>query len=556
MLLSLRVKNFAIAEDITVEFRPQLNVITGETGAGKSLLLAALGLILGERADKTLIRTGAEQCTVEALFQLDRPEPVDRILLESGLDALEEGALIIRRSIANAGAGRNTVNDATTTVHVLKAIGDVLVDMHGPHDHQSLLRSEFQLDVLDDFANLSTVRDAYFEIYELKRELLERLNSLGGDDAEVSRQMDMLRFQVDEIAGADVSVEDALAVEEEHGRAANAQNILEAAAEACNALTAGEAAAFDQLVVVQRALGGLRGLVEEAEPWAEEAGNIAGQIQELSRSIQQSITDVEAGPERMQHLETRKSLYEQLKRKYGGTVESALSFLADAQKRLEDFETRDEQIAEIRGQLAKLDAKLVQRGEELREQRQRAAKRLQRDITLALQDLGFEHGAFGVQLAPSEPGPSGMDEVDFGFAPNTGEEMRPLKAIASSGEISRVMLATKAILAVHDRIPILVFDEVDANLGGEMGHAVGEKLAVVAHGHQVLCITHLPQVAVHGGTHYAVMKEVRDERTFTRISELDSETRIDEIARMLGGEDLTSVTREHARQMLEKAAAS
>ena len=553
MLVNLRVKNFAIAEDITVEFRGGLNVITGETGAGKSLLVAALGLILGGRADKSLIRTGASQCTVEALFHLKQVHTVDRILEQAGLDVLEDGALIVRRSVAAEGAGRNTVNDTTTTVNVLKAIGDVLVDMHGPHDHQSLLRPEFQLDVLDAFANLAPSRGAYGEIYDMRHALLARRQALGGDAAEVALQIDMLRFQVDEIESAGVSAEDAASVEVEHARASNAQNILESAVEACNALTEAESAAFEQLVVVQRALGGLRNLVDDAEPWAEEAGKIAAQIQELSRSIQQSTGEIEAGPERMQHLETRKSLDVHLKRKYGGTIETVLTFLEDSQKRLEALENRDEQIAEFNGQLENLDKKLVQRGEELGEQRQRASKRLQQDITSALQDLGFEHGVFGVQMTSCEPGPTGIDEVDFGFAPNTGEDMRPLKAIASSGEISRVMLATKAVLAGHDRIPVLVFDEIDANLGGEMGHAVGEKLAAVADNHQVICITHLPQVAVHGVAHFAVTKEVRDERTFTRIAELDLDTRIDEIARMLGGENLTSVTREHARQMLEKA---
>jgi DNA repair protein RecN (Recombination protein N) len=387
----------------------------------------------------------------------------------------------------------------------------------------------------------------------MKRDLLMRREALGGNDADVATQIDMLRFQVNEIESAEVSEDDAEEVEAEHARAANAQNIMESAVAACNALTEGEGAAFDQLVVVQRSLSALEGLLEEAGPWAEDAERVATQIQELSRSIRQSVGDIESGPERMQHLEMRKSMYEQLKRKYGGSIESVVAFLEDARKGLESLENRDEKMAEIDSQIAKLDKKLIQRGGELTEQRERASKKLQERITSALQDLGFEQGAFGVGLASCEPGPTGMDEVDFGFAPNTGETMRPLKAIASSGEISRVMLATKAVLAGHDRIPVLVFDEVDANLGGEMGHAVGEKLAAVAGDHQVVCITHLPQVAVHGAAHYAVMKEVRDARTFTRISELDSDTRVDEIARMLGGEDLTSVTREHARQMLDKA---
>jgi DNA repair protein RecN (Recombination protein N) len=553
MLVSLRVKNFAIAEDVTVKFRPGLNVITGETGAGKSILIAALGLILGERAEKSLIRTGESQCSVEAVFQPADPQTINTILEAAGLDPLEDGQLIVRRGVAVDSPGRVHVNDTAATVSVLKAIGQVLVDLHGPHDHQSLLDPDFQLQVLDAFGNLDLLRSAYEEIFKIRQNLQARLQALDGEDIQISEQLDLLTHQVNEIETADISVTDQKSVETEHTRASNAQHILEQANMACNALTEGEASAFEQMTVVQRALRGLREIVEDTDTWIADAEAIAVQIQELSRTMQQSVIDIESSPERMLFLENRKAAYESLDRKYGPGVEEILAHLEKARQRKHDLETRDVQAQEIGEELAKINEHLLERGDELGKRRRTAAKRLVKEVTSALRDLGFSGGAFQVNFVECRPKAKGLEDVEFGFAPNPGETLRALRAIASSGEISRVMLATKAVLAEHDKIPILIFDEVDANLGGEMGSAVGVKLAHVAEGHQVICITHLPQVAVHGASHFAVAKEVHDERTFTRILQLDSENRVDEIARMLGGENLTSVTREHARQMLEKS---
>jgi len=553
MLVSLRVKNFAIAEDVTVEFRHGLNVITGETGAGKSILIAALGLILGERAEKSLVRTGESQCLVEAVFQPATAQTVNAILEEAGLDPIDDGALVVRRSVATDGPGRVHVNDSAATVGVLKTIGQVLVDLHGPHDHQSLLNPEYQLQILDAFGNLDVLRSAYEEIFEIRQNLQARLHALDGEDLHISEQLDLLTHQINEIETAEISVQDQKSIETEHTRASNAQQILEQANMACDALTEGEASAFEQMTVVQRALKGLREIVEDSDAWIADAEAIAIQIQELSRSLQHSVADMESSPDRMLFLENRKMVYENLKRKYGSGVEEILAHLEKAQQRKHDLETRDEQVQELGEELERINGFLRERGGELGKRRRAAAKRLVKKITSALHDLGFSQGAFEVNFAECKPKANGMESVDFGFAPNPGEAMCPLRAIASSGEISRVMLATKAVLAEHDKIPVLIFDEIDANLGGEMGNAVGSKLAHVAEGHQVICITHLPQVAVHGASHYAVAKEVHNRRTFTRILQLDSDGRVDEIARMLGGEKLTTVTREHARQMLEKS---
>ncbi len=551
MLYSLHVRNLAIVENSRVEFAPGLNVITGETGAGKSILIGALDLVLGGRADKTLIRSGEDRCRVEAAFQLADPASVDAILDELGLDPCADGQLVIRRIVSAGGSGRNFVNDSATTVQILKRIGNQLVDMHGPHDHQSLLRQESQLDILDAFGHVWKPRDTYERQYRELIALQGKLKELQAGDEDVAERIDMLSFQVKEIEDATLTDDDEGELEQEHARVANAQRILELADGVERALTGDDAAAFNGMVFVQNALSELAELDSSAGEWLAEARSVAVQIQELSSSISAYAQSVDADPSRLQWLEDRMALLQKLKRKYGGSVAAVRQFLATAQEKLRDLETRHERIAAIEADIAAAQAGVKKAGRALGKARRKAAGNMAKQITSELRDLGFAHGAFDVALTETAPGPAGMDEIEFGFMPNVGEPMRPLRAIASSGEISRVMLATKSVLAKHDRIPVLVFDEIDANVGGEIGNAVGAKLATVAGSHQVLCITHLPQVAVHGATHFVVEKGVSEGRTHTQIRCLAGEERAGEVARMLGGKELTSVTLDHAREMLK-----
>jgi DNA repair protein RecN (Recombination protein N) len=553
MLQTLRVRNLALVEDIAVEFQSGLNVITGETGAGKSVIIGALGLLLGDRADKTLIRAGADQCVAEAVFQLADSGSIDAILDEAGLPACENGQLLIRRTIAPNGSGKNFINDSAATLQALKRVGELLVDMHGPYDHQSLLNPEFQLDILDAFGHLWDAREAYEKPYAMARDLQAQRKELeGASEQEVAQQIELLAFQVKELEDAALVDGEDETLAKEQVQVANAQRILELADGIRNALMEGEHSAFNGLAFAQKSLGELAGLVEPANGWRDEARTLAVQLQDLAETVERHVRNIEGDPQRLQWLEDRMALYHRLKRKYGGTVKDVLAHLEKAKSRLRDLETRGERLAELDRQLAAARAKLEQAGGKLGKARRQAASKLAGTITGELRDLGFPHGAFAVDLTASEPGPSGMDAIDFAFAPNAGEPSRPLRAIASSGEISRVMLAVKTVLANHDSIPVLVFDEIDANVGGAMGTAIGTKLDTVGKHHQVLCITHLPQVAVHGTTHFAVTKEVSGGRTRTSISVLDRSARVEEIARMLGGRDLTSVTLKHAREMLRE----
>jgi len=551
MLSRLTIQNLALVDSLSIEFQRGLNVITGETGAGKSLLIGALRLLIGERADKSMIRTGESSCGIEAVFDLADPKDVNTVLDQMGMEPCEDGLLIIRRTLTGT-SSKNWVNNSPVTLNVLKALGDVLVDMHGPYDHQSLLKTETQMDILDAFGGLNLDRAEYRKKYRVFQALEKQLQELSNvDSSGLEEQIDLLNWRIKEVEDAKISEEDEETVLQEHEQIANAQNILELAQTAVGGLTEDETSASNGLSAAHRACSQLEKYIPEAADWGEELEGAIRTAQEISAVIQGAVDDISAGPDRMQFLDERVSLYRSLKRKHAPSVPEILEQLGEWKARLKELLSRDDRRVEIEAERAAALLETEKAGQSLSAKRQNAAVKLADAITTELRDLGFEYGLFEVQLLECDPTASGMDEIEFGFAPNAGESMRPLRMIASSGEISRVMLAGKAVLARHDRIPLLVFDEIDANVGGEIANAVGEKLAQVGKSHQLIAITHLPQVAVCGSTHFAVSKSVRDARTYTRISQLDGDDRTEEIARMLGGKDLTKSTLQHAAELLQ-----
>ena len=553
MLTHFRVQNLAIVEEAQIAFGEGLNVITGETGAGKSILIGALDLILGGRSDKSLIRTGATEALVEAVFALPDARSIDAVLAAAGLPPCEDGSLIIRRTLAASGAGRCLINDAATTVQTLRKLGDQLVDIHGPYDHQSLLDPAFQLELLDAFGRCQAPREAFQESFHVLQALEQRRAELTGDSTDVAAEIDRLRFVVDEISTAKLTPADDEELINEHAAAANAETILKTGGAMTIALAEGDESVFEVLASVQQRCAELARLLPEAADWQKEAQSAAVQIQELSRTVSDRMERIEVDAGRLQELETRMTLVQKLKRKYGPALADVLATLERHSSRLDDLQSRGERLATLEREIAAAQKQLTGKAAALTRARQAASGTLAKAITRELRDLGFLKAGFGVELLPCPPRASGADEARFGFAPNPGEAMRPLRDIASSGEISRVMLAVKAVLARHDRIPVLVFDEIDANIGGEVGRAVGIKLRAVAASHQVLCITHLPQVAAHGHQHFVVGKEVRTGRTFAKISAVEKTARVEELARMLGGKDSTSVTLDHARELLKSA---
>jgi DNA repair protein RecN (Recombination protein N) len=551
MISLLKIKNVALAGSTTVEFGPGLNVITGETGAGKSILIGALGLLLGNRADKSLIRSGEDACGAEALFSLKDVDALNELLTEYGIEPCEDGQLIVRRIVKMEGAGQNWVNGSPVTLQVLKKLGDYLVDIHGPHDHQSLLAPETQLEILDAFGHLWKEREDYEEQYEVLRSLDKKIDELTGNAEDFAEQMDRLTYRIKEIEEADLEDNEEEQLLREHTLLGNAQRIQELGNEAVVGLMEGDETVFDRLSACRQSVRRLQGLLPDADAWLDEMDRIIIQVQELNNDMSGVLSEISHSPERLAWLDERLALFQKLKHKYGPEIEDVMRVFEEASERLRELEGREERLRELEQEKKAVYTQLEKAAEALRIKRMEAAEQLSADVQRELQALGLKDSRFTTAFTQTEPRPVGMDSIEFEFAPNKGENKQPLRLTASSGEMSRVMLAVKTVLAAHDRIPVLVFDEIDSNVGGETASAVGAKLQDVSANHQVICITHFPQVAVFGKTHLAVEKYQENGRTFSGVRTLDAEERVEEIARMLGGRDLTASTLAHARELIE-----
>jgi DNA repair protein RecN (Recombination protein N) len=575
MLTTLRIKNLALVADLTLELQPGCNVITGETGAGKSILIGALNLVLGERADRTLIRSGSDSCSVEAVFDVGKlrgaPADLGSFLEENGLEPCEENQLVLKRVFTSAGANRQFVNGSPTTLAALATIGEWLVDIHGPHEHQSLLHASKQLAILDAFGGLQKDRAAFGDLVRRRSILETEKAALIVDEKTYAQQLDLLRFQVNEITSARLQPGEDDRIEQEHQRASNAAKLLQLSQAALDLLAENESSLLTQAGIVGRTLQELQRIDAGAAEILSRHEQSVSALRELQAGLSHYVDKVDLNPERLQELEERLNLLHSLKRKYGATLAGVIAFGDEANQKLQSLEQRDEELARLNAALAKLDAELVRAGKELSAKRRKVIPQLSKSVSKQLADLGFKQSKFDVALATDAVGDevtslnpeknqslftpaatlkqTGFDMVEFQFAPNPGEPAKPLRAIASSGELARVMLALKTVLAAEDEIPVLVFDEVDANVGGETANAVGEKMRQIADKRQVLCITHLPQVAAAGTAHYVVTKQVKEGRTISEISLLNKKERVIELTRMLGGQ--TDAARKHAEAMLK-----
>ncbi len=555
MLTTLRIKNLALVADLTLELQPGLNVITGETGAGKSILIGALNLVLGERADRTLIRSGADGCSVEAVFDVRKLKvPLAGFLDENGLEPCEDGQLVLKRTFTNAGTNKQFVNGSPTTLQTLSALGEWLVDIHGPHDHQSLLHASKQLSILDAFGALQPGRGAFGELVRRRGALEAEKSVLIVDEKTYAQQLDLLRFQVREISEAKLQPDEETELEQDYQRASNAARLLELGQMALNLLSEDDNSLLSQASSLGRTLHELQRVDAAASPLAELHGQSLNALSELQTELSRYIDRVELDPARLRELEERLNLVHSLKRKYGATLASVIEFGAEASRKLQSLEQRDEELNRINTAIAKLDAEILRAGRDLSAQRRKLVPQLSKAVVKQLGALGFKQSHFDVAISTVESlsaagySSSGLDTIEFQFAPNPGEPPRPLRAIASSGEMARVMLALKTVLAAVDEIPVLVFDEVDANVGGETANAVGEKMRQIAKQRQVLCITHLAPVAAHADAHYVVSKQVKAGRTISEIELLEKSSRVSELARMLGGQ--SDAARKHAEALL------
>lgn len=554
MLSRLSVRNLAVVEAAEIHFAQGLNVITGETGAGKSVLMGALRLLQGVRADRTIIRAGAEETTVSALYELPDTTAIDACLADADLPSCEDGILILRRTLRADGTGRVRINDAPATATTLRKLAPLLIDIHGPDDNLTLLDAKFQLQLLIAYANATPAYRAYVQQWQTLQALKDELEALVGNPEQREAELTRLRETLTDIAAVNPTLDDGDLLTEQHAQAANAELILETGNQILAGLTEGDNALAEQLVAQHRLLHTLTQLLPEAAEWSEELDAIQTQLQSLSSALSMRLSQIDTDPAALAQLEARLGQIQRLRRRYGPTLEEVLRHRDETQARLNALADAEAVVYKLEEQIAKAEAALLTCGRTLRKQLQAAIPQLARAITTELRDLGFLQAAFSIALEPhAEPTPSGLDRVTFCFEPNPGEPPRPLAAIASSGEIARVMLAVKVILAQHDATATLVFDEIDANIGGETGRKVGMKLQTLANHTQILCITHQPQAAVYGQHHLCVRKSVHDGRTSTTITPLDDAARATEIARMLGGEDFTPITRDHAIEMLQQA---
>ena len=531
----LRIKNLALVEELEWQIAPGFTAITGETGAGKSIIIGALQLLLGERADKSLIRTGAETCTAEAIFTGKELQKLNSQLIEAGIEPSGDD-LIIKRTLSATGANRQFINGSPTTLSILKNVGDALVDLHGPHDHQSLLSPDKQLDLLDSFARAEDQLAEYQKHFRELQTLTAEHAALNTAENAREQELDLLRHQTTEINSANLVADEEEEIEQRYKLSSSSKRLIELAIAAANKLSEADESVLSQLAETQRLLRELEKIDISTSQLVSEHAAAVVQLSEIARSLADYAEKLDLDPEQLAALEQRVSLFEMLKRKYGGSIAEVVAFGERAAERMRKIEGRDEELERLRKEIEKVRGQMNRAGEALRKLRAKAAPKLSETIRKNLRDLGFKQSEFEAKLsALDEPTASGFDSVELLFSANPGEPLKPLRVIASSGEISRLMLAIKSALAAHDSIPLLIFDEIDTNVGGEIAHAVGAKMRTLADDHQLISITHLAPVAACASSHFVVTKEVSRGRTFSNLREVGGKARQEEIARMLGG---------------------
>jgi len=550
MLLELRIQNFAVIEQLSIHLESGLNALTGETGAGKSIIVGALSLLLGERASVDVIRAGAGKAVVEGVFDVARRKDILGALAEQGIEA-NEGLLILRREIAAEGRSRAWVNGAASTATLLGSLGKLLVDLHGQHEHQTLLARDEQRAILDDYAGSSDLAARVRSAHAQTRRLEAELADLERRRREAEQRADYLRFQANEIESAKPRAGEEEEIGQESVRLEHAEELATLAQQLHQALYAAEKSITARLADVRRTLDHLIRIDASQEPARETLANAYYALEELGQRMGDYADGIEYDPARLEALRARQDLLFRLRTKYGPTLEDVIATGQKARAELSLVDDAEVARQDLQKALQDANSELTGAAADLTRQRRKAAARLQKDVAALLPELGMPGGRFEVLLEQApEITAGGAENVEFRIAVNTGFEARSLARVASGGELSRVMLALKAVLAAVDRVPTLIFDEIDVGIGGRVALQVADKLRDVARNHQVFVITHLPQLASRAAHHLLVEKVEREGTTLTRVSELQGSERIKELARMLGGDPESEVSLEHAREML------
>jgi DNA repair protein RecN (Recombination protein N) len=565
MLQELIVKDFAIIDSLNLSFRGGLNVLSGETGAGKSIIVGALGLLMGGRASAELIRTAKEEAVVEAVFDVTDRRDIKDLLLSWDMETGDD-QLLIRRTISKTGKNRIFIGERLATIQMLSQIGGRLIDISGQYSQQLLLQTENHIDILDAFGGLASFREEFQGLYSIYQERAAELRSLLTRQEERARKKELLEFQNEEILKAHLSPQEEEELKREKRVLANAQNLYEKTYGVYAGMYEDENASLTGLKQNLKELESAAEIDSELEPLKESFESVLIILEDTAFSLRDYADRVHMDTGRLESLETRLDEIQRLKRKYEGSVEEILFYQEKIQKDLEAISGSSKRAEQLRDELTEYAEKLWALAGKLSKKRAQAGEKLKKMVEAELATIGMKKACFVCEIRkadrPALEKPEsaagglnlcGMDRVEFYISTNQGEKPKPLSKIASGGEISRIVLAIKKILAGNYRVPTLLFDEVDAGIGGAVAEAVGVKLKEIAGSHQVLCITHLPQIACFGKYHYSVGKVERDGRTVTCVELLDDDARLDEISRMLGGKSITEKTKTHAREMLGNA---
>lgn len=557
MLESLYIRNLALVAELQLDFAAGLNTVSGETGAGKSLIIGAIQLLGGGRASPASIRKGASSCEVSGVFRMDHissgvQDELLALLVQAGLPSCEEQRLLLRRVI-NENGSRAFVNSTPVTASFLKELGERLIDIHGPNDNHSLLSPNRQLALLDSFANLDTELQDCRKVWQQLEHTRLAFQKLK-DETLAPEEIQLLSFQLREIDQANLQEGEEDEILARHRLASHARRLIELARQCSQGLYESENCLCDQITPFMRLLREIEQIdSDQGQGFVERLEMISGQLNELGQDLNQYGENRDLDQEELQQLEERLDLLQKLKRKYGPTIPDVIACSERLKLRLQRIDGRTQELEQLQNREKELLDQHYKCCETIHQKRQKAATRLAKEISGKLLHLGFSRAAFQAGLQNAPPSGNGADSVEFSFAPNVGEEMLPLRQIASSGEIARVMLAIKTVLCDADKVPVLVFDEIDANIGGRVASAVASELQAVGKNHQVFCITHLPRIAAAGQTHFLASKHVENQRTLAEMHPLDEKSRIEELTRMLGADENSQSARQHASEMLKEA---
>lgn len=551
MLTELSIQNLAIIEQLSISFGAGLNILTGETGAGKSIIIDALGLVCGGRASVDLIRTGEDEARVEALFDMSCQAALRDTLREAGFEMDDE--LLVKRQFSRSGRNRIYLNGSLATLGQLAEIGRQLVTIHGQHESQGLLRPEFHLTLLDAYAGCTTLRQEFAQAHACLRRLEDRLAHFDEQQRENARRLDLVMFQVDEICAARLQAGEEQELEERQRLLANAERLSCSTGTAYEALYGGDQALLGELKRVTAAVRDASGYDAALAPVHTllEEGYL--QLEDAALQLRDYASRIEASPDELRQIDDRLDLLQRLKRKYGATVEEIISQGAALEAELEALHSASRSRSELEQELADQHRLVREYGTALSTQRRAAAARLEQELGNEIRQLSLPHAVIRVAVETMEqPRATGYDRVEFLFSPNPGEQPRALGKVASGGELSRLMLAFKQILP-EGEAPTLIFDEVDTGVGGAVADTIGRKLRHLAEQQQVFCVTHLPQVAAWASRHHMVEKRVDTGRTGVVVTALDRAGRVNEVARMLAGGQISTAARDHARELIEQA---